>query len=115
MSDHGSDDDDYSSISSEGTDRLVAVSRPNLEQRKCNDSYRQNWKRFCSWVDGQRASGDLPTGSRYLTCQNVDLYFHEKVAYFPNTPETCRQHVSSLQWFADQVEYAHLSRLRAHM
>ena len=39
-----------------------------------NDCYQQNYNRFCRWID-QQEGYDTDDHGRYITRENVDLYF----------------------------------------
>ena len=48
----------------------------------------------------------IPPGDRFLTRENVNLYFTQVIAGKTFKPESARQVVSALQWYAEQIEYA---------
>jgi hypothetical protein len=95
------------------TQHIAAATRANVHtvnsNKRPNESYESEWKRFQTFVDERRAENKLQPGEKYLTRDNVDLYFGEKVAYREVTPDSARRVVSSLQWFADHREHHEVS------
>ena len=91
------------------TQRIAAATRANVHtvnsNKRPNESYESEWKRFQAFVDERRLENKLQPEEKYLTRDNVDLYFGEKVAYREVTPDSARRVVSSLQWFADHREH----------
>ena len=68
---------------------------------KADASYIREWNRFKSFVDARRGNHQLPHGDKYLTRNNVDLYFTTVVAHRNNVmPESARRVVSALQYFS---------------
>lgn len=91
------------------TQRIAAATRANVHtvnsSKKPNESYESEWKQFQAFVDECRVENKLQPGENYLTRDNVDLYFGEKVVYREVTPDSARRVVSSLQWFVDHREH----------
>ena len=85
--------------------RAHTLNNSNRTPRDNDRSYASEWKNYCAWVSEHRANNILPAGPKYLTRENVDLYFSERVVNRTITPESARRVVSSLQRFADDVEY----------
>ena len=80
--------------------------------RRVNDrSYDSEWRRYRAWVALQRQNGVIPHGTKFLTRENVDLFFSSEVVNRQVQPNTARRVVSSLQRFADDVEYIDGSEL----
>jgi Centromere DNA-binding protein complex CBF3 subunit, domain 2 len=74
--------------------------------RRVNDrTYTLEWRRYRAWVALQRQNSIIPAGPKYLTRENVDLFFSSEVVNRQVIPETARRVVSSLQRFADDEEY----------
>ena len=76
-----------------------------VSEKTTSDAYNSEWKRYKKFVDESRAEEKLQPGAKYLTRDNVDLYFGEKVAYREIVPDSARRVVSALQWFADHAEH----------
>ena len=73
---------------------------------KVDVTYQREWKKYISWVTTNRQNNVLPPGDKYLTRSNVDLYFsHIVAARHDIIPDTARRTMSSLQSYADNVEY----------
>ena len=88
--------------------RIEAATIANAQvvsQKTTSDVYTSEWKRFKTFVDESRAAEKLQLGEKYLTRENVDFYFAEKVAYREIVPDSARRVVSALQWFADNREH----------
>lgn len=66
-------------------------------------SREQNYYR--EWVDNKRGEGIIPTGTRYITGENVDLYFTEKVVNRMITPQSAKRICYALDRLAFR-EYA---------
>lgn len=81
----------------EELNRLV----PNVQDK----TYEGVQRRYFAWVEQQRRGNVLPPGDRFLTRENVDLYFNTVVAFMNVQPDTARRVVSALQRHADRVEY----------
>lgn len=86
-------------------ERVIQGARAVLPLRKVDKTYDFEIKKYKQWVDGQRAANALTDG-KYLTRNNVDLYFVEVQSDRLVTVNTGRRVVSALQHFADTVEYA---------
>ena len=77
------------------------------EFKKPDSSYIREYNKFKNHITLLRQSGELDEGDKFLTRQNVDLYFSMIVAN--NTkinPESARRIVAALQHFANVEEYA---------
>ena len=88
--------------------RIHAATLANAQvvhEKVTNDVYKSEWKRYREFVDKSRAEGKLQPGEKYLTRDNVDFYFGEKVAYREVVADSARRVVSALQWFADHREH----------
>ena len=85
--------------------RAHTIINSNRTQRVNDRSYKAEWKNYRAWVAEHRANNVLPVGPKYLTQENIDLYFSEKVVNRLINPDSARQVVSSLQRFADDIEY----------
>ena len=69
-------------------------------------SYKTAWRKFTAFVDKKRAENELPNGPKYLTRDNVDLYYSEVIANWGSvTPQYASKSVPALQHFADHVEH----------
>lgn len=87
---------------------IVAASARNVRDTapKADESYKREWNRFKTFVDDARANQLLPPGDKYLTRNNVDLFFTTVVALRDNVmPESARRVVSSLQYFSRFEEH----------
>jgi len=74
--------------------------------RRANDStYVREWRNYRAWVTLKRAQNLIPYGLKYITRENIDLYFSEVVAHRRINPDSARRVVSSLQRYADDEEY----------
>jgi hypothetical protein len=74
--------------------------------KKVDKTYQREWKKYIFWVTTNRQNNVLPAGDKYLTRANVDLYFSHVVANRHDIlPDTARRTLSSLQSYADNVEY----------
>jgi hypothetical protein len=73
---------------------------------KPDATYAREWRRFKEFVDAERAADNIPSGEKYLTRENVDLYFSEKISKRNVNPDGARRVVSALQWFSDRYEHA---------
>jgi hypothetical protein len=88
--------------------RIALATAANVVETapKADATYTREWNAFQKFVDEKRGLEELPLGPRYLTRDNVDLYFAEKIAYRREVmPETARRAVSGLQFFAKHLEY----------
>lgn len=88
--------------------RIHAATLANAQvvhEKVTNDVYKSEWKRYRDFVEKSRAEGKLQPGEKYLTRDNVDFYFGEKVAYREVVADSARRVVSALQWFADHREH----------
>ena len=85
--------------------RAHTIINANRTKRDSDRSYKSEWKNYCAWVSEHRAHNVLPGGPKYLTRENADLYFSKQVVNRLVNPETARRVVSSLQRFADDIEY----------
>jgi hypothetical protein len=88
---------------------ILEVSEENaqiVQQNLTPDkTYEREWKRFKKFVDTGRLDLIIPLGDKYLTRQNVDLYFGLVVRNYDVNPDSARRVVSSLQWFSDTYEH----------
>ena len=75
------------------------------ENSKPDTTYEREWKRFKTFVDTGRAEKKLLPGDKYLTRQNVDLYFGLVVSKYAVVPDSARRVVSSLQWISNTYEH----------
>lgn len=91
------------------TERIQTANNANLrvvkKQKKADTTYERNWKKFTTFIDKERENGNVPPGDKYLTRENVDLYFSETICDYIVTPDTARRVVSALQWHANFREY----------
>jgi hypothetical protein len=69
-----------------------------------NDCYRQNYNRFCRWID-QQEGYDTDDDGRYITRSNIDLYFSRAVPTYAGQGNTIKSHQWALEWFAYYREY----------
>jgi len=67
-------------------------------------SYQLEWKRFQEWIDNGRQINTIPAGDKYLTRENVDVYFGEVVSKYTVVTDSARRIISSLQWYSDNNE-----------
>jgi hypothetical protein len=74
-------------------------------KRKKDQTYENEWKKYFTWVNKQRLNNVIPYGPKFLTRENVDLYFSEVVVHRQVVPYTARRAVSALQMYADDDEY----------
>ena len=59
------------------------------------------------FVDLKREAGVIPIGDKYLTRENVDLFFQEFVSQMKVEPKTASRIRPSLQFYADRLEWVH--------
>ena len=75
-------------------------------RREPDPTYKSNVKNFKAFIDEKRFLGEVPQGNKYLTQNNVDLYFALHVARKGSVNhDTARRVVSSLQNYALNHEY----------
>jgi hypothetical protein len=74
-------------------------------KRTTDRTYKNEWKNYVAWVIQKRESNVIPLGPKFLTRENVDLYFSEVVVHRRVNPNTARRVVSALQIYADDEEY----------
>jgi len=86
--------------------RREAVRLHRCAPKKQDTTYLAEQQRYCFWVNDMRRQNLIPPGDRFLTRENVDLYFTRVIAGKTFKPESARRVVSALQWYADQIEYA---------
>ena len=59
---------------------------------KPDKTYVQNWNKFKKWVEEKHAKNVLLAGDKYITRDNVDLYFSDVVAYNKKVlPDTAKK------------------------
>ena len=75
------------------------------ENSKPDTTYECKWKHFKTFVDTGRAEKKILPGDKYLTRQNVDLYFGLVVSKYAVVPDSARRVISSLQWFSNTYEH----------
>ena len=75
------------------------------ENSKPDTTYEREWKHFKTFVDTGRAEKKLLPGDKYLTHQNVDLYFSLVISKYAVVPDSARRVISSLQWFSNTYEH----------
>ena len=81
--------------------RLATIQlRQNIPQRAQDRTYLSEIRRFKEWVDLQRANNIIPQAERYISRENVDLFFATVIAHRVVTPQTARRTVNALQTFA---------------
>lgn len=85
--------------------RVHTQNNSDRTPRKNDSTYISEWHRYQLWVLKQRSDHIIPAGDTYLTRENVDLFFSAEVANRQVNPDTARRVVSSLQRYADDVEY----------
>lgn len=70
--------------------------------------YRKNWNDYKKFIDERRLAGELAYDANgpYLTRHNIDFFFTHFVMHRMVQPSSARRYVSSLQWYADTIEYA---------
>ena len=85
--------------------RVHTYNNTNRSRRENDRTYTSEWNRYCQWVLANREASLIPSGTKYLTRENVDLFFSQEVVNRIVVPDTARRVVSSLQRFADDVEY----------
>ena len=85
--------------------RVHTHNNTNRSRRENDRTYTSEWNRYCQWVLANREASLIPSGTKYLTRENVDLFFSQEVVNRIVVPDTARRVVSSLQRFADDVEY----------
>ena len=70
--------------------------------------YRKNWNDYKQFIDERRLAGELAYDANgpYLTRHNIDFFFTHFVMHRMVQPSSARRYVSSLQWYADTIEYA---------
>jgi hypothetical protein len=74
--------------------------------RAMDRSYVREWNLYKEWVLLNRANNIIPAGAKFITTENVDLYFSESVAFHHVViPATARRILCALQAFANDVEY----------
>jgi hypothetical protein len=69
-----------------------------------NRPYENGWTRYKRWVTQLRNQNSIPVGMKYITRENIDLYFQQQVTLREVQPTTTRRVVSALQKIAIEVE-----------
>ena len=82
-------------------ERIINTARA-VPKKKIDKTYEYEIKKYKTWVDEQ----NLERHGKYLTRENVDLYFAEVQKDRLVTVNTGRRVVSALQSYAKNVEYA---------
>ena len=85
--------------------RQATVANTGRAPEDYDRTYANEWKNYSTWVDQMRHQNMIPPGDRYLTRENVDLYFSTVVVNRMVQPTTTRRVVSALQKFAEIREY----------
>lgn len=85
--------------------RQATVANNERAPEDYDRTYANEWRNYCAWIDQMRHQNTIPPGDRYLTRENVDLYFSTVVVDRMVQPTTTRRVVSALQKFADIREY----------
>jgi hypothetical protein len=86
--------------------RQLTLTNSLATPRVVEKTYQREWKKYNLWVTMNRQNNVLPAGDKYLTRENVDLYFSHVVANRHDIqPETARRTMNSLQSYADNVEF----------
>lgn len=85
--------------------RVNTHNNTNRSRRENDRTYTSEWSRYRQWVLRQRDARTIPPGPKYLTRENIDLFFSQEVCNRIVVPDTARRVVSSLQRFADDLEY----------
>lgn len=92
-------------------ERIRGLAQNNAEtarNKKAPDkTYQKEWRNFRAYIDNERNENRLPAGPKYLSRQNVDLYFTEVVAERYCVPDTARRVVPALQWYSTYEEHIH--------
>jgi hypothetical protein len=69
-------------------------------------TYEREWKKYNLWVTMNRQNNVLPAGDKYLTRENVDLYFSHIVANRHDIqPATAHRTMSSLQSYEGRCDW----------
>jgi hypothetical protein len=58
---------------------IVSLVRNNSTADK---SYQLEWRRLREFIDEERDKNNIPTGEKYLTQENVDLFFSERASKY---------------------------------
>lgn len=76
-----------------------------LDNTQIDNTYVREWRKFREWIDDERENGRIPAGPKYITRENVDLYFAEVVAFKNTTTDTAARVAQALQKYADVLEH----------
>jgi hypothetical protein len=75
-------------------------------KRTKDRTYQNEWKNYVAWVTLKRENNVIPIGPKFLTHENVNLYFRVVVVHRQVLiPDTARRVISALQIYADDEEY----------
>jgi hypothetical protein len=74
-------------------------------KRTKDETYQNEWKNYVAWVTLKCENNVIPVGPKFLTHENVNLYFSEVVAHRQVIPNMARRVLSALQIYADDEEY----------
>lgn len=98
------------------TQRIAQATSDNVhdttEDLPPDTTYTREWARFTQWITQERIGGRVRLGMKFLTRENVDLYFSEIVAKKMVVPESARRVVSALQKYADLDEHVHGAKFK---
>ena len=90
-------------------DRILAgaveTARNFRQFRQPDKTYVRAWKKFTTFVDQEREAGRLPRGEKYLTRDNVDLWFSVEIRRKNCSHANARRNVSALQYYANNDEH----------
>jgi hypothetical protein len=59
-------------------------------KRTKDRTYQNEWKNYVAWVTLKRENNVIPVGPKFLTRENVDLYFSEVVVHRQVIPDMAR-------------------------
>ena len=68
--------------------------------------YASIWRKYRAFIDDPSNSNVFTSeDGKYLTRNNIDIFFQEVVAHTEIIPESARRYVSALQHYANQIKY----------
>ena len=85
--------------------RLATANNSGRAATEADRTYISEWNRYRTWVTQMRVQNVIPHGPKFLTRENVNLYFSECIIDRKVNPDGARRVVSALQRFANNIEY----------
>jgi hypothetical protein len=70
-----------------------------------NSKYASEWKKYKKWITQSTAVATPVDGQKWLTKNNLDVYFEQQVRLRLGNKNSTRTVMNALQWFADYQEH----------